>query len=120
MPGSTTPRVSEITTDASIGLPPARSVSSPAWVARGWFEPTAPLRPMINTRWLRVGIYIGELQRVVALWDQRRRCRFCCGRRLGWVTRPRQLFLARTRPDTRSRKGRGGLCGWRYSITDAW
>ena len=33
MPGSTTPSVSEIATDASTALPPAHSVSRPAWVA---------------------------------------------------------------------------------------
>ena len=58
MPGSTTPSVSEIATAASIALPPARSVSSPACVASGWLAPTAPLRPMIRVRWLRVGRYM--------------------------------------------------------------
>ena len=62
MPGSTTPSVSEIATAASTALPPVRSVSSPAWVASGWLAPTAPLRPMMRTRWVRDGRYIRSLQ----------------------------------------------------------
>ena len=58
MPGSTTPSVSAIATAASTALPPARSVSSPAWVANGWLAPTAPLRPMISGRCAREARYL--------------------------------------------------------------
>src|SRR5262245_61206745 len=53
MYGSTTDSVAATATAASIALPPAWRASSPACVARGWFEATAPRRPMISGRWER-------------------------------------------------------------------
>ena len=50
MNGSTTESVAATATAASTALPPAWSARSPAWVASGWFEATAPRRPMISGR----------------------------------------------------------------------
>ena len=50
MNGSTTESVAATATAASTALPPAWSARRPAWVARGWFEATAPRRPMISGR----------------------------------------------------------------------
>ncbi len=51
--GSTTDSVAATATAASTAFPPACSASSPAWVASGWFDATAPRRPMITGRYDR-------------------------------------------------------------------
>jgi hypothetical protein len=50
MAGSTTPSASEMATEASIALPPARKTSRPTDVACGWLVATAPLSPIISGR----------------------------------------------------------------------
>ena len=53
MNGSTTPSVAPMATAASTASPPAWRVSRPAWVASGWFDATAPRRPMMTGRYDR-------------------------------------------------------------------
>src|SRR5687767_15348293 len=53
MNGSTTPSVAPMATAASTASPPAWRLRRPAWVASGWFDATAPRRPMMTGRYDR-------------------------------------------------------------------